>query len=28
MPVPNKKKENREAFGYNSEVALIEWEKN
>jgi hypothetical protein len=28
MPVPNKKKENKEAFGKNSEAALIEWEKN
>lgn len=28
MPVPNKKKENKEAFGMNSEVALTEWEKN
>lgn len=28
MPVPKKKKENKEAFGKNSEAALIEWEKN
>lgn len=28
MPVPTKKAENWEAFGHNSEVALIEWEKN
>jgi hypothetical protein len=28
MPVPSKKAENKEAFGYNSEVALVEWEKN
>ena len=28
MPVPNKKQENKEAFGKNSEAALIEWEKN
>jgi len=28
MPVPNKKKENKDAFGQNSEAALIEWEKN
>ena len=28
MPVPSKKAENKEAFGYNSEQALIEWEKN
>ena len=26
MPVPNKKQE--DAFGKNSEAALIEWEKN
>ena len=28
MPVPNKKQENKDAFGKNSEAALIEWEKN
>ena len=28
MPVPSKKAENKEAFGHNSEMALIEWEKN
>jgi hypothetical protein len=28
MPVPTKKFENKMAFGRNSEVALIEWEKN
>lgn len=28
MPVPNKKQENKEIFGKNSEAALIEWEKN
>jgi len=28
MPVPNKKQENKEVFGKNSEAALIEWEKN
>lgn len=28
MPVPSKKSENKEAFGQNSEAALIEWEKN
>jgi len=28
MPVPNKKYENKMAFGRNSEIALIEWEKN
>lgn len=28
MPVPTKKAENRDAFGQNSEMALIEWEKN
>jgi hypothetical protein len=28
MPVPNKKLENKEVFGKNSEAALIEWEKN
>lgn len=28
MPVPSKKAENKEAFGYNSEIALVEWEKN
>lgn len=28
MPVPSKKAENKEKFGQNSEVALIEWEKN
>lgn len=28
MPVPTKKGENKEAFGNNSEIALIEWEKN
>jgi len=28
MPVPTKKAENKHAFGYNSEDALIEWEKN
>lgn len=28
MPVPSKKFENKMAFGRNSEVALIEWEKN
>mgnify|MGYP001026562283 CR=1 FL=1 len=28
MPVPTKKAENKDAFGHNSEDALIEWEKN
>ena len=28
MPVPNKKQENKESFGKNSEATLIEWEKN
>jgi len=28
MPVPSKKEENKQAFGYNSEIALVEWEKN
>jgi len=28
MPVPSMKRENKEAFGKNSEIALIEWEKN
>jgi hypothetical protein len=28
MPVPSKKLENKMAFGRNSEIALIEWEKN
>jgi hypothetical protein len=28
MPVPTKKAENKQAFGQNSEMALIEWEKN
>jgi len=28
MPVPTKKLENKMGFGRNSEVALIEWEKN
>lgn len=28
MPVPSKKAENKEAFGYNSEDALIPWETN
>ena len=28
MPVPSKKHENKAAFGQNSEMALIEWEKN
>ena len=28
MPMPSKKYENKEAFGQNSETALIEWEKN
>ena len=28
MPVPTKKHENKLAFNKNSEIALIEWEKN
>jgi hypothetical protein len=28
MPVPSKKAENKDKFGNNSEIALIEWEKN
>jgi hypothetical protein len=28
MPVPSKKHENKIGFGKNSEMALIEWEKN
>ena len=28
MPTPSKKHENKEAFGRNSELALVEWEKN
>ena len=28
MPIPTKKAENKAAFGQNTELALIEWEKN
>lgn len=28
MPVPTKKAENKSNFGMNTELALIEWEKN
>ena len=28
MPVPTKKEENRNKFGQNTEIALVEWEKN
>lgn len=28
MPVPTKKAENKAKFGQNTELALIEWEKN
>jgi hypothetical protein len=28
MPVPSKKAENKAKFGENSEIALVEWEKN
>ena len=28
LPVPTKKEENRNKFGQNTEIALVEWEKN
>ena len=28
LPVPTKKEENRLKFGQNTEIALVEWEKN
>jgi len=28
MPVPTKKAANKEGFGKNTEVSLVEWEKN
>ena len=28
MPTPTKKLENKQKFGQNTEVALVEWEKN
>ena len=28
MPVPTKKAENKAGFGMNTELALVEWEKN